>query len=88
LREERTLKVSENRVLRKIFRPQRNVIRRKWRRLLKKELNELYSSPNIIRLIKSRIMRCSGHLARMTEKRDAYRILVGSPERKKTTWTT
>jgi hypothetical protein len=51
-----------------------------WRRLHNEELNDLYSSPNIIRVIKSRRMRGAGHVARMGEKRGAYRILVGSPE--------
>jgi hypothetical protein len=51
-----------------------------WRRLHNEELNDLYSSPNIIRIIKSRRMRWAGHIARMGEKRGAYRILVGRPE--------
>jgi hypothetical protein len=51
-----------------------------WRRLHNKELNDLYSSPNIIPVIKSRRMQWAGHVARMGEKRGAYRILVGRPE--------
>jgi hypothetical protein len=72
--------VFENRVLRRIFGPKGNETTREWRRLHKEELNDLYSSPNIIRVIKSRRMRWAGHVARMGEKRGAYRILVGTPE--------
>jgi hypothetical protein len=76
LREEQRLKVFENRVLRRIFGPKRDEATGKWRRLHNEELNDLYSSPNIIRVIKSRIMRWAGHVACMGE-RGAYRILVG-----------
>jgi hypothetical protein len=54
-----------------------------WRKLHNKELHNLYSSPNIFRMIKSRRMRWAGHVARMGEKRNAYRILVGKPEGKR-----
>jgi hypothetical protein len=54
-----------------------------WRKLHNEELHRLYSSPSIIRMIKSRRMRWSGHVARMGEKRNAYRILVGKPEGKR-----
>jgi hypothetical protein len=54
-----------------------------WRKLHNEELHNLYSSPSIIRIIKSRSMRWAGHVARMGEKRIAYRILVGKPERKR-----
>jgi hypothetical protein len=54
-----------------------------WRKLHNEELHNLYSSPNIIRIIKSRRMRWAGHVARMGEKRNAHRILVGKPERKR-----
>jgi hypothetical protein len=72
--------VFENRVLRRIFEPKRDEATGEWRRLHYEELNDLYSSPNIIRVIKSRKMRWAGHVARMGEKRGAYRILVGRPE--------
>jgi hypothetical protein len=72
--------VFENRVLRRIFGPKGDEATGEWRRLHNVELNDVYSSPNIIRVIKSRRMRWSGHVARMEETRGAYRILVGRPE--------
>jgi hypothetical protein len=72
--------VFENRVLRRIFGPKRDEATMEWRRLHSEELNDLYSSPNIIRAIKSRRMRWEEHVARMGEKRGAYRILAGRPE--------
>jgi hypothetical protein len=80
LREEQRLRVLENRVLRGMFGPKRDEATGEWRRLHNEELNDLYSSPNVIQVIKSRIMRWAGHVARMGEKRGAYRILVGRPE--------
>jgi hypothetical protein len=77
LREEQRLKVFENRVLRRIFGPKKDEATGEWRRLHDEELNDLYSSSNIIRVIKSKRMRWAGHVARMGEKRGAYRILVG-----------
>jgi hypothetical protein len=71
--------VFENRVLR-IFGPKGDEATVEWRRLHNEELNNLYSSPNIIRVIKSRTMSWAGYIARMGEKRGAYRILVGRPE--------
>jgi hypothetical protein len=72
-----------NRVLRRIFGPKRDDVTGDWRKLHNEELHNLYSSPNIIRIIKSRRMRCAGHVARIGEKRHAYRILVGKPEGKR-----
>jgi len=83
LREERRLKVFENRVLRKIFGPKRDEVTGEWRKLHNEELSELYTSPNIVRVIKSRRMRWVGHVACMGERGGVYRILVGKPEGKK-----
>jgi hypothetical protein len=80
LREECRLRVFENRVLRRIFGPKRDEVTGEWRRLHNKELYALYSSPNIIQMIKSRRLRWAGHVARMGERRGAYRALVGKPE--------
>jgi hypothetical protein len=80
LREEQRLRVFENRVLRRILGPKRDEATGDWRRLHNEELNDLYSSPNIIGVIKSRRMRWAGHVARMGEKRSAHRILVRRPE--------
>jgi len=70
-------------VLSRIFGLGRDEVTGEWRRLHKEELNDLYSSPNIVRVIKSRRMRISGHLARMGEERGVYRVLVGKPEGKR-----
>jgi hypothetical protein len=67
----------------RLFEPRRNEVTRDWRKLHNEELHNLYSSPNIIRIIKSRRMRWAGHVARMGEPRNAYRILVGKPEEKR-----
>jgi hypothetical protein len=80
LREERRFRVFENRVLRRTFGRKRDQVIKKLRRLRNKELYALYSSPNIIRVIKSRRLRWVGHVARMGERRGAYRVLVGEPE--------
>ena len=77
LREERRLKVSENRVL-SIFEPKRDVTR-EWRKLHNEDLNDLHSSLNIVRVITSRRMRWAGHVARMGVKRDVYRVFMGRP---------
>jgi hypothetical protein len=69
--------VFENRVLRRIFEPKRDEVTGEWRKLHNEELHDLYSSPSLIRIIKSRRMRWTGHVARMREKRNAYRLLVG-----------
>jgi hypothetical protein len=73
----------ENRVLRAIFGPKRDEVTGDWRKLHNEELHNLYSSPNIIRMINSRKMRWAGHVARIGETRNAYRILVGKPEGKR-----
>jgi hypothetical protein len=77
LREERKLGVFENRVLRGIFGPKRDEVTGKWRRLLVKELHDLYSSLNIIRVIKSRRMRWAEHVARTRDRRSVYRVWWG-----------
>ena len=82
LREERKLRVFENMVLR-IFGPRRDEVMGEWRRLHNEELNDLYCSPNIVRVIKSRRMRWAGHVARMGEGRGVHRVLVGKPEGKR-----
>jgi hypothetical protein len=79
LREEHRLRVFENRVLRRIFWSKKDGIRGEWRKLYNEELNDLYCSPNIFRVIKSIRMRWAGHVARMGERRDVYRVLVGKP---------
>jgi hypothetical protein len=75
--------VFENRVLRRIFEPKRDEVTGEWRKLHNEELNVLYSSPNIIRIIKARRMRWAGHVARIGERRNAYRLLVGKPEERR-----
>jgi len=80
LREERKLRVFENMVLRRIFGRRRDEVTGEWKRLHKEELNDLYSSLNIVRVIKSRRMRWAGHEARIGEERGVYRVMVGKPE--------
>ncbi|KAJ4446005.1 hypothetical protein ANN_12691 [Periplaneta americana] len=82
LREEQRLRVFENKVLRKIFGAKRDEVTGEWRKLHNVELHALYSSPDIIRNIKSRRLRWAGHVARMGESRTAYSVLVGRPEGK------
>jgi hypothetical protein len=82
LREEHRLRVFENRVLRKIFGPKREEDG-SWIKLHNDELQNLHSSPNIVRVIKPRRMRWAGHVARMREGRGVYRVLVGRPEGKR-----
>jgi hypothetical protein len=77
---ETRLRVFENRLVRRLFGPNRDEVRRKRRCLHKEKLNNLYSSPNIFRVITSRRMRWAEHVTRMGEKRCIYRILVGKPE--------
>ncbi|KAJ4426617.1 hypothetical protein ANN_26415 [Periplaneta americana] len=83
LREEHRLRVFENKVLRKIFGAKRDEVTGEWRKLHNTELQALHSSPDIIRNIKSRRLRWAGHVARMGESRNAYRVLVGRPEGKR-----
>jgi hypothetical protein len=75
--------VFESRVLRRIFGPKRDEMTGEWRQLHNEELRDLYSLSSIIRIIKSRRMRWAGHVARMGEKRNAYRLLVAKPEEKR-----
>jgi len=80
LQEERKRRVFENMMRRRIFGPRRDEVMGEWGRLHNEELNDLYSSPNIVRVIKSRRIRWAGHVARMGEERGVYRALVGKPE--------
>jgi hypothetical protein len=76
LREEHRLRVFENRVQRRLFGPNRDEVTGEWRKLQNEELHNLYSSPDIIRQVKSRRMRWAGHVARMGEERKVYRVLA------------
>jgi hypothetical protein len=82
LREEHRLRV-ENSVLRRIFGLKRDEVTGEWRKLHSEESHNLYSSPDIIRQIKARRVRWAGHVARMGEGRNVYRVLVGKPEGKR-----
>ena len=88
LREERKLRVFENRVLSRIFGPRRDKVTGEWRRLHNEELNDMYSSPNTVRVIKSGRMRWAGYVARMCEERGEYRVLVGETGEEETTGET
>jgi len=83
LREERRLRVFENRVLRTVFGPTRDEVTGEWRKLHNEELNDLYSLRYIVRVVKSRRMRSAGHVARIVEDRGVHRVLVGKPEGKR-----
>jgi hypothetical protein len=83
-REEYRLRVFENKVLRRIFGPKTDEVTGEWRKLHNEELPDLYSWPSIIRIMKARTMRWTEHLARMGEKRNAYILLVGKPEGRRT----
>jgi hypothetical protein len=82
LREEHRLRVFENRVLRRTFGPKKDEVTGEWRKLHTEELHILYSSPNIIRQIKSRRMKWAGHVARMGEEKNVCRVLMGKPKGK------
>ena len=75
--------MSENRVLRRVFGPKWDEVTGDWRKLNNEELNDLCSSPNIVRVIKSRRVRWAGHVAHMGERRCVYRVLVGKPDGKR-----
>ena len=77
------MRVFEKRVLRRIFGPKRDEVTGEWRKLHNEELNNLYSSPNIVRVIKSRRMRRAGHVARMGKRRGVYMVMVEKPEGKR-----
>ena len=83
MREEHRLRVFKNKVLRKIYGAKKDEITGEWRKLHNAELYALYSSPNIIRSLKSRRLRWAGHVARVDYSRNAYRVLVGKPEEKR-----
>jgi len=83
LREERRLRVFENRVLRRLFGPKRDELTGEWRKLHNEDLGDLYTLPNIVRVVKSRGMRWAGHVARMVQERGVHRVLVGKPEGKR-----
>jgi hypothetical protein len=82
LRKERRLRVFENRVL-IVFGPKRDEVTGEWKKLHNEELNDLYSLPSIVQVVKSTRMRWAGHVARMGEDRGVHRLLVGKPERKR-----
>jgi len=84
LREERKLRVFANGVLRRIFGPKRGKVTEEWRKLYNVELNDLYCSPDVFRVIQPRIIRRAGHVARRGNRKFAYRILVGGNEGKRT----
>ena len=80
MREEHRLRMFENRVLRRIFGPKRDEVTGEWRKPHNEELNDLYCSPNIVRVIKSRRMRWAGHVARIRDRRGACRVFMGRSE--------
>jgi len=83
LREERRVKMFENRVLKRVFGSKRDEVTGVWRKVHNEELNDLYSLPNIFRVIKSRRIKWAGHVAYMGDSKCLYRVLVGKPEGKR-----
>ena len=83
LREERSLRLFENRVLRRVFGPRRDEVTGNGENYIMRSLGDLYSLPNIVRVVKSRRLRWSGHMACMGEGRGVHRVLVGKPEGKR-----
>jgi hypothetical protein len=83
LMEERRLRVCENTVLGRVFGPKRDEVTGDWRKLHNEELSDLYSLPNIVRVVKSRRMSWAGHVPRVGEGRGVHRVLVGKPDRKR-----
>jgi hypothetical protein len=83
LRDERRLRVYENRVLRRVFGPKRDEVTGEWKKLHNEERNGLYSLPNIVRVVKSRRMRWAGHVVHMGEVRGVHRVLMGKPDGKR-----
>ena len=83
LREERRVRVFENRVLRRVFGPKRDEVTGEWKKLHNEELSDLYSLPNIVRVVKSRRMRWAGHVARIGQGRGVYSVLMRKPEGKR-----
>ena len=83
LREEHRLRVFENRVLRRVFGPKRDEVTGEWRKLHNEQLSDLYSLPNIVRVVKSRKLRWAGYVARMGQGRGVHRVLVGKPDGKR-----
>jgi len=81
--EERRLRVFQNRVLRGIFGSERDEVIGEWRKLHNEELNDLYLSPNIVRVIKWRRMRLAGNVAHIGKRRDVYRVLMGKRDGKR-----
>jgi len=84
MREERRLRAFENRMLKRVFGSKRDEVTGERRKLHNEELSDLYSLPNVVRVVKSRRMRWAGHVARMGDGRGVHRVLIGKPEGKRT----